>query len=118
MAHVDQAVGEFSGLAFHMNQESGAAGRWTPSPLLMASGAVHLGVAAALLAKPRAWPWALGALVANHVALAAAGLWPRSQLLGPNWTRLPAQAGAPPRSGASGRGALTLDDGPDPAVTP
>jgi peptidoglycan/xylan/chitin deacetylase (PgdA/CDA1 family) len=95
-----------------MNQESGPAVRWTPSPLLLASGAVHLGAAAALLARPRAWPWALGALVANHVALAAAGLWPRSQLLGPNWTRLPAQAGI------AARVAITIDDGPEPDVTP
>ena len=112
MAHVDEAVGEFSGLAIHMNQESGPAVRWTPSPLLLASGAVHLGAAAALLARPRAWPWALGALVANHAALAAAGLWPRSQLLGPNWTRMPAQAGI------AARVAITIDDGPEPDVTP
>jgi len=95
-----------------MNQESGPAVRWTPSPLLLASGAIHLGAAAALLARPRAWPWALGALVANHAALAAAGLWPRSQLLGPNWTRLPAQAGV------AARVAITIDDGPEPDVTP
>jgi peptidoglycan/xylan/chitin deacetylase (PgdA/CDA1 family) len=112
LAHVDEALGEFSGLAIHMNQESGPAVRWTPSPLLLASGAVHLGAAAALLARPRAWPWALGALVANHAALAAAGLWPRSQLLGPNWTRLPAQAGI------AARVAITIDDGPEPDVTP
>src|ERR1700722_3215805 len=111
LAHVDQTVGEFSGFALHMSQDN-APGRWTPSPLLYASGAVHLGAAAAVLARPRAWPWALGALAANHFALAAAGLWPRSQLLGPNWTRLPAQ------SGVSARAAITIDDGPDPAVTP
>ncbi|MDB6083955.1 MAG: polysaccharide deacetylase, partial [Gammaproteobacteria bacterium] len=58
----------------------------------------------------RTWPWALGALVANHGVLAAAGLWPRSQLLGPNWIRLPASS--------SGNVAITIDDGPDPAVTP
>lgn len=86
--------------------------RWSPSPLLYASAAVHAGAAAAILARPRAWPWALGALAANHLGLAAAGLWPRSQLLGPNWTRLPAQ------SGVSARAAITIDDGPDPAVTP
>jgi peptidoglycan/xylan/chitin deacetylase (PgdA/CDA1 family) len=48
----------------------------------------------------------------NHVGLAAAGLWPRSQLLGPNWTCLPTQ------NGVSGRVAITIDDGPDPDVTP
>ena len=49
-------------------------------------------------------------VVASHLALTAAGLWPRSTLLGPNWTRLPANAGR--------RIALTIDDGPDPDVTP
>jgi peptidoglycan/xylan/chitin deacetylase (PgdA/CDA1 family) len=90
----------------------GASWRWSPSPLLYASAAVHVGAAAAALARPRAWPWALGALVANHIALAAAGLWPRSQLLGPNWIRLPAQNGTAPQV------AITIDDGPDPDVTP
>jgi len=92
-----------------MSQEEDAPGRWMPSPLLYASGAVHLGAAAAVLARPRAWPWALGALAVNHIALAAAGLWPRSQLLGPNWTRLP---------GGSTGVAITIDDGPEPDVTP
>jgi peptidoglycan/xylan/chitin deacetylase (PgdA/CDA1 family) len=86
--------------------------RWSPSPLLYATAAVHLGAAAAVLARPRTWPWALGAVAANHVALAAAGLWPRSQLLGPNLTRLPE------RSAAIGEVAITIDDGPDPTVTP
>jgi peptidoglycan-N-acetylglucosamine deacetylase len=46
------------------------------------------------------------------MALTAAGLWPRSQLLGPNLTRLPAQIGN------AGSVALTIDDGPEPDVTP
>jgi peptidoglycan/xylan/chitin deacetylase (PgdA/CDA1 family) len=90
----------------------GESRRWSPSPLLYASAAVHLGAAAAALARPHVWPWALGAFVANHVGLAAAGLWPRSQLLGPNWIRLPAQ------NGVAARVAITIDDGPDPDVTP
>jgi peptidoglycan/xylan/chitin deacetylase (PgdA/CDA1 family) len=85
---------------------------WRPSPLLLASGAVHLGAAAALILRPRIWPWTLGALALNHAALAAAGLWPRSQLLGSNWTRLPAHGGSKSRI------AITIDDGPDPDVTP
>jgi peptidoglycan/xylan/chitin deacetylase (PgdA/CDA1 family) len=84
--------------------------RWVPSPLLYGSAAVHLGAVAAVVLRPHAWPWALGAVAANHVALTAAGLWPRSQWLGPNWIRLPA--------GAPGRIAITIDDGPDPEVTP
>jgi peptidoglycan-N-acetylglucosamine deacetylase len=82
------------------------------SPILAGSAAVHLGALGAALIQPRAWPWALGAVVANHGMLAAAGLWPRSQLLGPNWTRLPAT------SSARGEVAITIDDGPDPVVTP
>jgi peptidoglycan/xylan/chitin deacetylase (PgdA/CDA1 family) len=92
-----------------MNREYLA--RWRPSRLLVASAAVHVGAAAALIARPRAWPEVLGALLANHVVLAAAGLWPRSQLLGPNWTRLP-------EGGNSLSVAITIDDGPDPDVTP
>jgi peptidoglycan-N-acetylglucosamine deacetylase len=94
-----------------MNQQNAETRRWMPSPLLVASAALHLGAAAAVLARPRAWPWALGAVAANHIALAAAGLWPRSQLLGPNWTRLPAH------EGTTARVAITIDDGPEPGVT-
>ena len=86
--------------------------RWSPSPLLYGSAAVHLGAAAAALMSPPAWPWALGAVAVNHVGLAASGLWPRSQLLGPNWVRLPR------RNGRSDDVAITIDDGPDPDVTP
>jgi peptidoglycan/xylan/chitin deacetylase (PgdA/CDA1 family) len=74
--------------------------------------ALHVAAAAAVLARPRLWPWALGAVLADHLALTAAGLWPRSGLLGPNWTRLPGAIAA--RGGI----AITIDDGPDPEVTP
>ena len=86
--------------------------RWVPSPLLFASAALHLGAAAGALVRPRIWPWALGAVALNHVVLAAAGLWPKSHLLGPNWTRLPAPCIE------RGEVAITIDDGPDPKVTP
>jgi peptidoglycan-N-acetylglucosamine deacetylase len=89
-----------------------SAPQWSPPPLVYASAAIHLGSLAALLLRPQWWPWAVGALVLNHVALAAAGLWPRSQLLGSNWTRLPA------RAASEGAVAITIDDGPDPDVTP
>jgi peptidoglycan/xylan/chitin deacetylase (PgdA/CDA1 family) len=84
---------------------------WPWPPLFKASAAVHAGAAALALA-PGGWPWAAGALVANHAVLTAAGLWPRSGWLGPNVTRLPAA------SAARGEVALTIDDGPDPEVTP
>ncbi|HLZ97046.1 MAG TPA: polysaccharide deacetylase family protein [Steroidobacteraceae bacterium] len=82
------------------------------SPVLSASAAVHLGAAAAAFVFPREWPWAVGAVAANHGVLTAAGLWPRSRLLGPNWIRLPSA------SAARREVALTIDDGPDPRVTP
>lgn len=85
---------------------------WKPSPAIKLSFALHGAAAAGLLAAPAAWPWALGALALNHLVLSAAGLLPRSTLLGPNLTRLPAAATARREV------ALTIDDGPDPEVTP
>jgi len=86
--------------------------RWQPTLTIRASYALHAGAAIALVVRPGLWPWALGAVVADHLILTAAGLWPRSTLLGPNWTRLP-QAAA-----ATGAVAITIDDGPDPQITP
>lgn len=74
--------------------------------------ACHAGAAAATLASPALWPWSLGAVAANHLVLTGAGLWPRSTWLGANWSRLPAAAAARREVG------LTIDDGPDPEVTP
>lgn len=85
---------------------------WPWPAALRASVGLHLAAGAAALLVPGAAPWALGGVVLNHLGLTAAGLWPRSALLGPNVTRLPAAASA------SGAWALTLDDGPDPEVTP
>lgn len=85
---------------------------WTPAPVLQVSAAVHAAAVLGTLAAPAAWPWALGALVANHGVLTLAGLLPRCSLLGPNIVRLPAAAQA------RGEIALTIDDGPDPEVTP
>jgi peptidoglycan/xylan/chitin deacetylase (PgdA/CDA1 family) len=82
------------------------------TPLLYGSAAVHLAAAAVTLARPRLWPWTLGAVALDHLLITAAGLWPRSDWLGPNWTRLPAQ------SAERGDIAITIDDGPDPEVTP
>jgi peptidoglycan/xylan/chitin deacetylase (PgdA/CDA1 family) len=85
---------------------------WPVPPVLRASLGLHVAAAGAALAWPAAWPAALGAVVLNHAALTAAGLWPRSALLGPNVRRLPAA------SESRGEVALTIDDGPDPEVTP
>lgn len=73
---------------------------------------LHAGAAAVTLAAPHLWPWTVGAVAANHTVLAFSGLWPRSQWMGSNWSRLPDTAAA--RHGI----ALSFDDGPDPEVTP
>jgi peptidoglycan/xylan/chitin deacetylase (PgdA/CDA1 family) len=86
--------------------------RWPVPPLIQASVGLHVAAAGAAWLVPGAWPWAAGAVVANHLVLTAAGLWPRSRLLGPNITRLPDAAAA------RGEIAITIDDGPDPQVTP
>jgi peptidoglycan/xylan/chitin deacetylase (PgdA/CDA1 family) len=77
-----------------------------------ASVALHVGAVAATAVNPHIWPWSLGAVAANHATITLAGLWPRSSLLGPNWTRLPPQAAE--RNAV----AISIDDGPDPATTP
>ena len=86
--------------------------RLLPSPLMKASALLHLGAAGSLAAAPGTWPWVAGAVIANHLILAGGGLAPRSSWLGPNLNRLPASAAA------RGSIALTIDDGPDPEVTP
>jgi peptidoglycan/xylan/chitin deacetylase (PgdA/CDA1 family) len=99
----------------HASRESPAEelkSRLRPSAFIRGSVAWHVAAAGALLVRPHLWPWALSAVVANHLALTAAGLWPRATLLGPNLTRLP------PGAAARGEVALTIDDGPDPEVTP
>ncbi len=85
---------------------------WKPSLLIRFSMLFHLGAAIGVLIRPDAWVWLLTAVVFNHVVLTLLGLWPRSHGLGPNWSRFPAAA----RS--RGELALTIDDGPDPEVTP
>lgn len=85
---------------------------WNPSPFVKFSLLSHAAAGAGLLVIPGSWPWILGAVAANQGALIAAGLLPRTTLLGPNINRLPAAAAA------RGEIALTIDDGPDPEVTP
>jgi peptidoglycan/xylan/chitin deacetylase (PgdA/CDA1 family) len=79
---------------------------------LRASAWLHAAAIGGAIAWPQALPMAAGAIAANHLALMAGSLWPRSRWLGDNWTSLPE------RSRARGEVALTLDDGPDPEVTP
>src|SRR2546430_7169097 len=102
-----------SGADTHMAEPS-SQHRSGPSALIRGSVAWHLAAAAVTLVRPHWWPWTLGAVLADHLLLTAAGLWPRSRLLCPNWTRLP------PAAGGSGSGAIaiTIDHGPHPAVPP
>ncbi|WP_422823498.1 polysaccharide deacetylase family protein [Variovorax rhizosphaerae] len=81
-------------------------------PIFVASAGVHVLALGAAILVPGAWPWALGAVVLNHALITGAVLMPRGSLIGPNVTRLP-QAAIERREVA-----LTIDDGPDPEVTP
>lgn len=89
-----------------------SAPRWRPTPVVVASVAVHVGALVVIVVELELWAWALGAVVANHALLTLLGLWPRSRLLGPNIVRLP------PASIARNEIALTFDDGPSPELTP
>ncbi|MGC4394200.1 polysaccharide deacetylase family protein [Hydrogenophaga sp. T2] len=95
-----------------MNPTATAPRPWRPAPALPASALLHGAALGLGLWQPGWWPWLASAVVANHAALVAGSLWPRSQWLGENWTRLPAAAAA------RGAFAITIDDGPDPEVTP
>jgi peptidoglycan-N-acetylglucosamine deacetylase len=86
--------------------------RWKPSPTIQASAALHLGAIAGIATAGLPLSWAAGAVVANHALLTAAGLWPRSTLLGSNMRRL-SQAACDAHQVA-----ITIDDGPNPGVTP
>lgn len=85
---------------------------WTVPPAIKASAVLHAGAVLGTVAAPAVWPWALGAVALNHAVITVAGLLPRSHLLGPNLTRLPTAAQARREL------ALTIDDGPDPEITP
>jgi peptidoglycan-N-acetylglucosamine deacetylase len=85
--------------------------RWKPSPTIQASAALHMSAIGAV-AMGMPLPWAAAALMTNHALLTAAGLWPRSTLLGANMRCLPNAASK------ARQVAITIDDGPNPAVTP
>lgn len=86
---------------------------WRATPALQLSTWLHVFCAALTALNPAIWQWTLGAVIVNHLLiLATVVMWPRSRLLGPNMTRLPAAAAL------RGEVALTFDDGPDPIVTP
>lgn len=85
---------------------------WEPTLAIQCSMLVFIGGISLVLWQPGWWAWGAGMVILNHFLLALAGLVPRSALLGPNITRLPADAAQ------RGELAITIDDGPDPEVTP
>ena len=85
---------------------------WRPTLMIKSSFLLIIASVAAVAVRPDIWPWALAIVVADHLLLTIAGLWPRCTLLGSNWISLPEAAAA------RGEIAITIDDGPDPAVTP
>jgi peptidoglycan/xylan/chitin deacetylase (PgdA/CDA1 family) len=85
---------------------------YRPPALLAGSIGLHAAGVLALAAAPQHWQTVAGALIGNHLVLAAASLWPKSRWVGPNLLRLPEDAAR------RGEMALTFDDGPDPDVTP
>ncbi len=85
---------------------------WQSTLLIRATLMLHIVALFVLIASPTQWRWVLATLIVNHMVLTLVGLWPRSHWLGPNWTQLPATATA------RNEVALTIDDGPDPVVTP
>lgn len=89
-----------------------ASHRWRPTPLMQLSLLAHVAMLLLVLVHWPLWPWALGVVLADHVLLFTVGLIPRSRALGVNWTRLPDAAAGERRI------AITIDDGPDPEVTP
>lgn len=72
---------------------------------------LHVALLICLVIAPTLWRWWLAVFLTNHLAISLIGLWPRSTWLGPNLTKLP------PAATARNEIALTIDDGPEPAVT-
>jgi peptidoglycan/xylan/chitin deacetylase (PgdA/CDA1 family) len=91
---------------------SASVARNASRPYRVFSYALHLAMLALVVWHPAWWPWALAIVALEHAVIGAASMWPRSTLLGPNWVRLPAAAAR------AGQVAITIDDGPDPEVTP
>jgi len=85
---------------------------WRPSPLIRASIVLHGCAVLVWGLAPHYWKEIVGVLLANHLLLTLLGLWPRSQGLGANWSVLPLAAATRKQI------ALTIDDGPDPQITP
>ena len=75
--------------------------------VLVPTAALHAVAIAVVIGRPHVWPFALAAVIANHLLIVIACFIPRSSLFGPNIRRVD-----------DGVIALTFDDGPDPEITP
>jgi peptidoglycan/xylan/chitin deacetylase (PgdA/CDA1 family) len=95
-----------------LEQTAQPARRWVPNTFMRFSLVLHAAALVFALWLPESWIWALWAVMLNQLTLILTGLWPKSRLLGPNWTRLP------PAAAARGEVSITIDDGPDPEITP
>jgi peptidoglycan/xylan/chitin deacetylase (PgdA/CDA1 family) len=73
---------------------------------------MHAAALVLLLIAPQEWQLAAAIVLLSQLMLMAASLWPRSTCLGANLVRLPAAAIQ------RAEVAITIDDGPDPQVTP
>ena len=82
------------------------------SPFIQTCAALHLVALIMFLLWPTGWIWIVASLFFLHLLIAVAGLLPTCAWLGPNMTRLPNNAAA------RGEIAITIDDGPDPQITP
>lgn len=85
---------------------------WQPTRLMKFSLLFTFAAAVLILIRPDAWRWALAGVVIDNLILTYAGLWPRCSWVGSNWTSLPDTAVA------RNEIAITIDDGPNPEVTP
>ena len=85
---------------------------WRATPFVTGGLIIVVLAVIAVAWRPDLWKSALLALALVHICFTAVGLWPRSVLLGANMVRLP-EAAALRREVA-----VTIDDGPDPEVTP
>lgn len=85
---------------------------WLPGPFLGFQLALHGAALLYLMIDPQTWRWSAATVLLSQLMLMAVGLWPRSTCLGTNLVRLPAAAVQ------RGEVAITIDDGPDPLVTP
>lgn len=87
-------------------------GGWRPSRFLWFQVGLHVVALLVLVFESHLWPWALAILLLSHLMVMLSGLWPRSTWMDGAMVRLPDSAVRRREV------AITIDDGPDPVVTP